>query len=376
MIKATSADKLRDVKIGPWQPGDELAILDCLKASFRAYSTADRWRHLFLDNPAGEPIIILGRSGDMVISHQSAIPRRFRVFGKEGIVGAQLDGMSRPGWRRKGIKTIVAEEVRRIAVERGYLAIYSFANSQSLHGIVKYQHRRAIALLPVLVRPICPIRLIPRLCHRLFRRLLDGRQARETSRIADSSIAGPLPDYSIARLEEFASLLGWNKPAFDNQHTELFENAEGIPPITLIRDARHLTWRYTHAPGCPYWQRNIHAAGRLQATVIVRHIFLFNLRLVLLMEWFWRTGGRAYARLLLRDAIRLGKAVRADGIAAVSMPGTLTRKLLKQSLFFPVPEFLLPKKSILTVGPETEGTTEVWFDRSNWYLTWGDGFVV
>jgi len=375
MIEHLTTDKLTEVIIGPWQPGEELAILDCLQASFHAHSTVERWRHLFLDNPAGEPIIILARHGEMVVSHQSAIPRRFRVFGSLGIVGAQLDGMSRPGWRRKGIKTIVAEEVRRIAVRRGYFAIYSFANSQSLHGIVKYQRRRVVTSLPVLVRPLCPILMILRLCTRQFRRFLDGAEPKEAPRLTDSSIAGPFPDF-IAKSEDFVLALGWKKPAFDNRHTELFENAEGIPPIALIRDASHLTWRYAHAPGCPYWQRDIHAEGMLQATAIVRHVFLFNLRLVLLMEWFWRAGGRAYGMLLLRDAIRLGQSLRADGIAAVSMPGTLTRRLLKRSLFFPIPEILLPKKSILTVGPEKHGPREVWFDRSNWYLTWGDGFVV
>lgn len=376
MIKHVEADRIKNLIIGPWHPGEELAVLDCLQASFGAHSTVDRWRHLFLDNPAGEPIIILARSGNMVVSHQSAIPRRFRVFGSEGIVGAQLDGMTRPEWRRLGIKTMVAEEVRRIAVKRGYLAIYSFANSQSLHGIVKYQHRRAIAALPVLVRLLRPIPLIARLCNQLFKRAPDRKQPREAPKLTDSSIAGPFPDYSIAGSKDFIPPLGWKKPVFDNRHTELFNDAEGIPPIALIRDARHLTWRYAQAPGCPYWQRDVYAAGELQATAVVRHAVLFNLSLILLMEWFWRLGGRDYGMALLRDAIRFGKALGADALAVVSMPGTLTRRLLERSLFFVVPPFLLPKKSILTVGPETPESREFWFGRSNWYLTWGDGFVV
>jgi hypothetical protein len=145
----------------------------------------------------------------------------------------------------------------------------------------------------------------------------------------------------------------------------------------MVRDAAHLTWRYTNAPGSPYLQQNIFAGQSLQATVVVRTAQLFGLRLALVMEWFWRPQARRESLRLMREVIRFGRSLGVHGVAALAMPGTLQRRLLRRLGFIGIPEFLFPKTNTLNVCPEKEGGEPTsWFEPSNWYLTWGDGFML
>ena len=65
------------------------------------------------------------------------------------------------------------------------------------------------------------------------------------------------------------------------------------------------------------------------------------------------------------------------GVAALAMPRTLQRRLLRRLGFISVPEFLFPKTTTLNIRPEKEGGEPArWLVASNWYLTWGDGFML
>jgi hypothetical protein len=161
---------------------------------------------------------------------------------------------------------------------------------------------------------------------------------------------------------------------FDERHTQLFHAAEGLPPIAVIRDAAHLTWRYTTAPAAPYLQRDVPAGGRPRATAVARTATLMGLRVVVVMEWLWVAGSRREGVGLMREVAAYGRAVGADAVAALAMPGTLQRRLLQRLGFVGVPAAAYPKA--VTLGVRAADEDPRWTEPSSWYLTWGDGFVL
>lgn len=364
-------------EIGLYTSGDEAAILDCMRICFKFEPDVQRWRHLYLDNPGGRAAIVLARSrGGRVVSHVTFLPRRIQAFGQQGLVGHSLDSMTRPEWRSKGIKSLLTTELRKIAQEQGLMAVFSFANKEHLPILLKYEGRRAVEPFPLLVRPLKPIRAGLLFAHKWLSRTFGKYRAAEYEEdIPDCATVGPIPAESANSL--LSSLPGWSTPGFDERHSRLFSEAEGIPPIALIRDSAHLTWRYTNAPGAPYRQRDILASQTLRATAVVRTALLFGLRLAFVMEWFWRPEARQDALRLMQEVIRFARSAEADGVAALAMPGTLQRRLLQRLGFIVVPEFLFPRSIGLNVRPEMQGgETSRWFKCSNWYLTWGDGFLL
>jgi hypothetical protein len=79
----------------------------------------------------------------------------------------------------------------------------------------------------------------------------------------------------------------------------------------------------------------------------------------------------------MQEVIRLARNLGAHGVGALAMPGTLQRRLLRRLGFVGIPELLFPKTTTLNVCPKNQGSeTALWFEPANWYLTWGDGFVL
>jgi GNAT superfamily N-acetyltransferase len=367
-----------ELDIGPYKPGEEGAILDCMRVCFGFEPSVARWRHLYLDNPVGEPLILLARDRETVVSHVALLPRRIRAFGQEGLAGHSVDAMTHPQWQRRGIKSALSAELRRIAHERGLMAIFSFANKEHLPIVVKYDGRRAVEPFPVMVRPLRPIDAGVVFVKQWFPRPLAGHQpAEHAQHVPDCAAAGPIPDASRSSSSVLPPPSEWSSPHFDERHTQLLSEAEAIPQIAMVRDAAHLAWRYTNAPGSPYVQQDISVGQRLQATVVVRTALLFGLRLAFVMEWFWRPEARRDGLRLITEVIRFARSVEAHGVMALAMPGTLQRRMLQRLGFIGVPEFLLPKTNTLTICPEERGGEPTrWFAPSNWYLTWGDGFLL
>jgi GNAT superfamily N-acetyltransferase len=340
------AAPLPALDVGPYRPGDEGAILDCLGACFGVTRAAATWRHVYLENPAGPPIIVVAREGDAVVSHESLLPRRMTAFGRAGVAGDSIWAMTRPPWRRRGLGGSLAARAREIARERGWLAIYGFSNAQVIDRVLHHQGRRAVRPVPVMVRPLHPL-------------------------AAAAAILRHAPDVAGD-----VAWPGWHAPTFDARHDDLFFDADALPPIAVTRDRAYLAWRYPPEDPSPYHQLDVATAGALDATLVARHASERGVRAVLVMEWVWRRGRAAAGSRLMREAIARARAGGAHAVAALAMPGTAQRAHLLRLGFLPLPGALVPAHLMLTVEALADPPNVCWTAPSSWYLTFGDGDVV
>jgi len=368
---------LEGLDIGPYRPGEEQAILDCMRSCFRFEPDLHKWRHLYLDNPAGEPIIVLARHSGKVVGHVALSCRRIRAFGKDGLAGHATDAMTHPAWQRKGLFRVLTSIGCQQAQERGFVATYAVANEQSLHNHVKYGGRTPLhPFPPVMVRPVRPVRGALALAAELLRRAFATGPTIGHAMPPECATAGPLPGDPSFSSAAFPPRDDWTSPSFDERHTRLFSELEAPPPIAVIRDAAHLRWRYSSSPESPYVQRDIFTGQALAATVVIRFATLLGLRFVFVMEWLWQSGARREGLRLMREVVRFARSNGTHVVSALAMPGTLQRRLLQRVGFAGIPEFVHPWKATLTVGcGGGPGKVARWVDRSNWYYTWGDGFI-
>lgn len=374
----TEFGNLGTLDMGPYRPGEEEAILDCLAESFRCKKDLEKWRHLYLHNPGGEAIILVARHQDRIISHKASLPRRITAFHGEGVAAHIIDSATRSDWQRKGISTKLAMKAKQMASDRGFLVTYSFLNELSSHGAFKYEGRTAVRSLPVLVRPLASILTSLAFARSLLGEIHSRRKATQKKlTISEAAVGGPLPLNGVSTLYSLSSDTDWTLPFFDHRHTQLFKEAESIPPIALIRDAAQLSWRYASSSGSPYLHQDIVEGSAIVATAVVRFAKLFGLSLVVVMEWFWRQGERRKGLLLLQKVLKLARTVKAHGVTALAMPGTAQRRLLYHQGFIAIPNALLPRTTILGACPHSNDVDKTrWYKPRNWYLTYGDGFLL
>lgn len=370
-----SPASIDSIRFGAYRAGDEAKILDCIRACFDCEPRLERWHHLYRDNPAGVPIIALARHGHDVVGHLAIVPRRVRAFGRVAVVGHQIDGMTRPDWRRHGIRKELAERARLRVVRCGWLATYGVTNELSTHTALTHERRRSLGPLPLMVRAVRPMDAV----RALLPRRLDRARPESSPKAVDCAAATtPSADPRLEAAATSGRAVVWRPPAFDARHTRLFHAAEGIPPIAFVRDADYLTWRYAANAPSPYLHADVgHVDGELAATAVVSIAAVGALRVLFLLEWHWRAGGRGDARCLARDAVALARAAGAHGVAALAMPGTAQRAMLWRLGFVPVPAALLPRTSIVSVRVDGhDQDVSPWTARANWYLTCGDGFIL
>jgi predicted N-acetyltransferase YhbS len=332
----TPPAELSTLDIGPYRPGEEHAILDCLRECFGIERDLESWRHVYLANPAGESIIVLARKDGTVVGHTSLVPRPMVAFGRRGVAGHVLWAMTRGEWRGRGLNLKLAAVAEAEARRRGFLALYAFSNDQILHSVLTHQGRSAVAAPPLIVRPLRPVRAALA--------LLGGYSP------ALRSVAGE----------------GWSVPRFDARHTALFDSTATRPPIAVVRDERYLAWRYPPGEVSPYRQRD---GPGVAATIVVRAAAPHGMPFVFVMDWMWRPGAEAEAVRLLRDAIELGRRSGVMGVAALAMPGTVQGRVLRRLGFVRVPRRLLPVPLTLTVRSESPGP---WCVPASWHLSFGD----
>jgi hypothetical protein len=346
----TNFPEIGDLDFGPYRPGEEDAVLNCFAACFGRQQSKEAWRHIYLDNPAGQTIVILARHQGAVASQAAIHLRRINAFGQKGAAGLGSWAMTRQPWRHKGLSRTLLNEAHEKSLNQGTLLIYGFPNDNLIWNVCKYQFHRIVSPLPVMIRPVRPIRNV-------------------FSKSAGKFLGSQGFDFSEIKP------LGWKKPEFDYRHTQLFRDAEAIPPISVLRDLTYLNWRYQTWPGSTFLQRDIVREDVVVATIILRPSVEFGKRIVIVMEWFWRRGSRPEGLRLMWEAFRFARVAGAHGLSALAMPGTLQRRLLWLLGFIRLPLRFLPEFSTLTVRPNCEISDDAqrWVIPSNWYLTFGDG---
>jgi GNAT superfamily N-acetyltransferase len=364
-----------DVQIREFGPDDQAAVLDCMQACFNFRPDAAAWRHLMLNNPVGPPIIMLALHCGLVVAQVAVLPRRIHAFGQIGIAGHSIDSMTRPEWRRRGLRRALATRARELGCQRGILATFGYSNRSSLSGILRHDERRLVGPLPVLVRPLRPCRTAASMVKRRWSDRLRGPGH-------DRESGDAIPDSSLAQVASWQPAVSppapWQRTSFTDGHTALFREAEGIAPIALVRDMDLLAWRYqTGKSHALYLQQDAILRDELVATIVIRFAYVAGIRLVMVMEWFWRRGCRESGEALLSSAVELAKITDAQGVAALAAPRSLQRGLLVRHGFLPVPAASFPKTTMLSVRLEDRTVDpSPWLDRANWYTTWGDGYIL
>ena len=99
---------LLPLRIRPWQPGDDAAVVDCYNAVFPDAArgicrrSLEHWRWQFRAGPVARMLHMLALHGDEVVGIYAGIPLRIWCEGQQRLAAQGVDFCVRPEWRRHG----------------------------------------------------------------------------------------------------------------------------------------------------------------------------------------------------------------------------------------------------------------------------------
>lgn len=122
---------IENLKIRPYQEGDEKGILTLMNAVYGQWHGLNYWRWKYKENPLGffPNWIWMAESNGKIVGHYTVIPVRMKIGNKYILAAQSVDTATHPDYRRQGIFENLAKNVYAEAYRDGVRLIYGFANS-------------------------------------------------------------------------------------------------------------------------------------------------------------------------------------------------------------------------------------------------------
>lgn len=121
---------IENLKIRPYQEGDENGILPLMKAVYGQWHGLDYWQWKYKENPLGffPNWIWIAESNGKIVGHYTVIPVKMKIGNRDILAAQSVDTATHPDYRRQGIFENLAKNVYAEAYRDGVRLIYGFAN--------------------------------------------------------------------------------------------------------------------------------------------------------------------------------------------------------------------------------------------------------
>jgi len=269
------------ITVGPYEPGDEDAILECFKTVFGIDRSLEHWNWKFRDCPFGLHAYLGKTASGKVVSQFTGIPTPYKV-GSDTFTFCQiLDSMVNPTYR-KGLKkpglfaTTVYDYVDRYGNEEEEAIMYGLPNPQAFRigrRLLGYSFMHDIVTL-----------------------------YRPAEDFGEKPLSAPA-DVTVERVERFG-------PDAD----VLWNAYEAAVEVSLVRNAVYLDWRYAACPEVDYALLLARGSdGAPRGLAVARGDFI-GTRDAVLCDWVVPVQDRDAARALLAAVENQALAIQATGL--------------------------------------------------------------
>ncbi len=346
--------------IRPYQPGDETELVPLYAHCFGKTISAAYYRWKLCQHQASFVNTFVAVDGERIVGHYSAMVARIWLERQEQAVLVSVDTMVDPAYRRQGMMTRMATEAYRYWGEQGVPFITGIPNEQwgSRKQAVGWL---SFAELIWRVRVFRPGVVLARRAKPPFWRglgVLDG----VWNGWWDGFAAAASSPLTVTPVTQAGAV-------FDH----LWHAVREVFPVTFVRDAAWVQWRYLSHPERPYTvllaqhgdEPTGYVAYRLQPSPGGQAGFI--------AELFCRPDDTATMQALLRQVIQHLRQAGAEAGFALISPGTPLVKQLQRHGFI----LGWGGNFELSLIPLREGLPLVQLrDPAQWFVAGGDQDVI
>jgi GNAT superfamily N-acetyltransferase len=285
---------------------DVLELIGATYARENKLTNPDYWQWKHHANPFGTSPCLVAESNGRIVGVRVFLRWNWRSGTRDVRSVRAVDTATHPDWQGRGIFSRLTMRLVEDMQREGVSFVFNTPNSNSMPGYLKMGWT-AVTRIPLWIRPVGVSSLVR---HALRNEPPTPPVVRDAE-----SAAHVLSHRGLG-----AFLLDVT-PADQRYHT-----ARTVP---------FLRWRYAAVPGESYWAR-FETNGDAGALIIARGKTRGRLRALMISELMVTPSSRGMklGRALLAD---LARTTDADFIAACTAPGTIERRVLARSAFFPAP---------------------------------------
>lgn len=128
---------------------DILSIMQLVYPKTAYKFSIEKLKWLYLDNPVGRVVSFNAFYGDLLVAHYACTPIIMTIGGKQVKGLLDINTVTHPDHRGKGLFTRLAKETFEYAKNNGFEYILGVANNNSIHGYMKYFNFTFISKLDV-----------------------------------------------------------------------------------------------------------------------------------------------------------------------------------------------------------------------------------
>lgn len=267
-----------------YRPGDERGIIRLFNVVFREGKSLSRWKWEFLQNPCDKVLAaVLENEKAGVVGHYGGLPGRLQYREATMLASQMVDVMIHPAFRSKEPFDRLFRECAAASIENGVRILYGFTSA-----LVARLHRRLIGVVTLPVSQwVCDLR--------------SPQVSQEPAQ----------DDPAVSQVDRFG-------PDADR----LWEEIREFFPCAMIRDSRHLNWRYSPQSDRTYtlWRATDLASGKTVGLAVLAAAGSTGLILELLAS----PQDQRTMKALLRSAVaHFGRAGQTRALAWFSPLGEL-----------------------------------------------------
>ncbi|MBN2669255.1 MAG: GNAT family N-acetyltransferase [Bacteroidales bacterium] len=313
-----------------------------------------KWQ--YLQNPFGKPFLVVTRVEDSkeLAGQYLVIPQEYTVNNKVHKGALSLNTLTKKEFQGKGLFTKMALKTYELCQKNSHNIIIGFPNQQSYPGFVKKLNFKYLGNVPLLVKPIKPFNV---LVNKLRKKEKHGGEI--TLNFSNESTK-----FSLLSFEH-------DQPLYE----KFWEIYSSQTKLQTHKSWAYINWRYKNIPTRNYTLFKSVINNKMIGLVALRGENTLGNRTALIMDLMLLNGAellkehKAFLSIILKNI----KHSKIDLLASIMNENTFEYRLLKQKVFFKVPQFILPQPIpfITRTNQDFDGSHLI-DDLTNWHLCFGD----
>jgi glycosyltransferase involved in cell wall biosynthesis len=310
----------------------------------------------YLHNPSGKAIVTIAQKKLEIVSQYALAPVSIQENNNSHSATLSLNTLTAKRYRGQGLFLSTANDAFKYCTEKGIAFTYGVPNGNSFPGFTKRLDFTHAGDLVFMAKPLNPYRLI----FSLFNRNKNKK---------GNSIRF-IPDYNLFTQSAISDL---SFPADEKNYDNFLRQWSSNGFISVHRTSEYMTWRYVQNPMRDYKLWKLVDGGEIKAIVVIRTMYLFGLKVCLIMDHF--AIDNSHSLKMLNAVAVQAKLNELDLIIAVaaSKRNNQFRQLLNSG-FKHVPAFLLPQR--LPFITRIHNDHDYWQKKlnnlRNWHFSFGD----
>lgn len=350
------------MRVNPDSCLDELVALARLEYGDSEMANTDYLRWQYLENPAGDAIVIIARADNGELAGQYVVIPIWLRLGTDRVKGSlSLNTLTHPNYRGMGLFTRMAKETYAICQREGVSLTLGFPNQNSYPGFVRKLQFRHIGNASVLFQVLAPMKLFRKLAS------VAGSPKYAPSTISDVSVAIPESSEKGIRIDSLE--LGEGDASFDE-----FIDSREPQRFSVEKSSAFCNWRYRAVPTRRYSAFQALDGDHLLAMCVVRMRQVKGLECAFVVEFQVCAGRQGFeaGQYLLRVVMAYYRSIGAVLGGMLVNSGAPENEIAKSGGFRDIPKRLLPHDAPIIVRKNDDRIEDSVFDAARWSFTFGD----